>query len=131
VVSIFEKHFFDKTLLRSTILMIAANIIRFSRSATPLVRRSVHHGARFPPIAVMMRASAPSVVVPTMKSSTSYLFAPSVRSFAQKTNALEQAYVEKPLQALDMAVVRQIKAELMEVDANSDGRYDSEQKNGK
>lgn len=27
------------------------------------------------------------------------------------------------LQALDMAAVRQIKAELMEVDANSDGRY--------
>jgi hypothetical protein len=81
-------------------------------------------------MAVMMRASAPSVVVPTLQSSTSYLFVPSVRSFAQKTHAVEQAYVEKPLQALDMAVVRQIKAELMEVDANSDGRYDSEQNNG-
>ena len=32
-------------------------------------------------------------------------------------------FVQKPLEALDMALVRQIKAELMEVDANSDGRY--------
>jgi hypothetical protein len=31
------------------------------------------------------------------------------------------------LQALDMAAVRQIKAELMEVDANSDGRIDAEE----
>jgi hypothetical protein len=30
--------------------------------------------------------------------------------------------VERTLKALDMALVRQIKAELMEVDANSDGR---------
>lgn len=34
----------------------------------------------------------------------------------------ELGKVEKTLKALDMAVVRQIKAELMEVDANSDGR---------
>lgn len=34
----------------------------------------------------------------------------------------EKGTVTKTLQALDMAVVRQIKAELMEVDANSDGR---------
>jgi hypothetical protein len=78
-------------------------------------------------MAVIMRASAPSVNVPkVLPSSTNYVFAPSVRSFAQKTNAVEQAFVEQPLQALDMAVVRQIKAELMEVDANSDGRYESE-----
>ena len=31
-------------------------------------------------------------------------------------------YIEKPLKALDLAAVRQIKAELMAVDANSDGR---------
>ena len=35
----------------------------------------------------------------------------------------EMGYIQKPLEALDMALVRQIKAELMEVDANSDGRY--------
>ena len=34
----------------------------------------------------------------------------------------EVGKIEKTLKALDMAVVRQIKAELMEVDANSDGR---------
>ena len=31
-------------------------------------------------------------------------------------------YIEKPLKALDLAAVRQIKAELMAVDANSDGK---------
>ena len=36
--------------------------------------------------------------------------------------AKEVGKVERTLKALDMAVVRQIKAELMEVDANSDGR---------
>ena len=34
----------------------------------------------------------------------------------------ERGTIEKTLKALDMSVVRQIKAELMEVDANSDGR---------
>ena len=34
----------------------------------------------------------------------------------------EVGKVERTLKALDMAIVRQIKAELMEVDANSDGR---------
>jgi hypothetical protein len=34
----------------------------------------------------------------------------------------EVGKVERTLKALDMALVRQIKAELMEVDANSDGR---------
>lgn len=33
-----------------------------------------------------------------------------------------RGFVERPLQVLDMNVVRKIKAELMEVDANSDGR---------
>ena len=32
-------------------------------------------------------------------------------------------YIEKPLKALDLAAVRQIKAELMAVDANSDGKW--------
>ena len=36
--------------------------------------------------------------------------------------AMPPGTVEKPLQILDMAMVRKIKAELMEVDANSDGR---------
>ena len=36
--------------------------------------------------------------------------------------AKEIGKVERTLKALDMALVRQIKAELMEVDANSDGR---------
>jgi hypothetical protein len=35
---------------------------------------------------------------------------------------VEKGRIEKTLKALDMSVVRQIKAELMEVDANSDGR---------
>jgi len=35
--------------------------------------------------------------------------------------------IERPLKALDMALVRKIKSELMEVDANSDGRIDSEE----
>ena len=35
---------------------------------------------------------------------------------------MEVGKVERTLKALDMALVRQIKAELMEVDANSDGR---------
>lgn len=39
----------------------------------------------------------------------------------------ELGKVEKTLKALDMAVVRQIKAELIEVDANSDGRLDAEE----
>jgi hypothetical protein len=34
----------------------------------------------------------------------------------------EVGKVERSLKALDMALVRQIKAELIEVDANSDGR---------
>lgn len=33
-----------------------------------------------------------------------------------------QGFIKKPLKALDLAAVRQIKAELMEVDANFDGR---------
>jgi len=41
--------------------------------------------------------------------------------------AKEVGKVERTLKALDMAIVRQIKAELMEVDANSDGRIDSEE----
>lgn len=36
--------------------------------------------------------------------------------------AMPPGTVEKPLQVLNMAMVRKIKAELMEVDANSDGR---------
>jgi hypothetical protein len=38
------------------------------------------------------------------------------------TAPTESAFIEKPLKALDMAAVRQIKAELMAVDANFDGR---------
>lgn len=38
------------------------------------------------------------------------------------TASTESAFVDKPLKALDMAAVRQIKAELMAVDANFDGR---------
>ena len=38
------------------------------------------------------------------------------------TETLAAGYIEKPLKALDLAAVRQIKAELMAVDANSDGK---------
>ncbi len=37
------------------------------------------------------------------------------------------ATIEKPLQALNMTLVRQIKAELMSVDVNSDGRLDADE----
>ena len=57
-----------------------------------------------------------------------------VRSFATDNHAkqvhpfssmatMTPGTIEKPLQVLDMSMVRKIKAELMEVDANSDGRY--------
>jgi hypothetical protein len=44
-------------------------------------------------------------------------------AFSSMAAALPRGTLEKPLQVLDMAIVRKIKAELMEVDANSDGRY--------
>jgi len=40
---------------------------------------------------------------------------------------MQSGFVERPLQALDMAMVRQIKAQLMEIDANKDGRIDSDE----
>lgn len=40
-----------------------------------------------------------------------------------QVTSITAGIVEKPLRALDMRAVRQIKAELMAVDANSDGRY--------
>lgn len=49
-----------------------------------------------------------------------------LRSFSTAP-AKNKGAVTITLQALDMAVVRQIKAELMEVDANSDGRIDAEE----
>lgn len=61
------------------------------------------------------------------------LFQQPVRSFATENDKKAHAFssmaamspgtIEKPLHVLDMAMVRKIKAELMEVDANSDGRY--------
>ena len=41
---------------------------------------------------------------------------------APPTETSTLGYIEKPLKALDLAAVRQIKAELMAVDANSDGK---------
>jgi len=46
---------------------------------------------------------------------------------APSTETLAAGYIEKPLKALDLAAVRQIKAELMAVDANSDGKLDSDE----
>lgn len=46
----------------------------------------------------------------------------SVTTYQLRTFSTQSA-TTKTLSALDMEAVRQIKAELMEVDANSDGRY--------
>jgi hypothetical protein len=43
------------------------------------------------------------------------------RQFSTDPTA-QAGFVEKPLKALDLALVRQIKSDLMEFDANSDGR---------
>ena len=44
------------------------------------------------------------------------------QNFSSMTVPMTEAE-DKPLRVLDMTMVRKIKAELMEVDANSDGRY--------
>jgi len=64
-------------------------------------------------------------------------FSTSMRNFSVSANSAadiatdtivgEKGTITKTLKALDMSVVRQIKAELMEVDANSDGRINAEE----
>jgi len=61
----------------------------------------------------------PSLVSRPLLSTTNVL---TPRYFSGDAGKKEVAYIEKPLKALDLAAVRQIKAELMEVDANFDGR---------
>jgi demethoxyubiquinone hydroxylase (CLK1/Coq7/Cat5 family) len=59
-----------------------------------------------------------------LKSQAPALFIQSA-SYASTPARFETGTVEKTLSALDMSVVRQIKAELMAVDVNSDGRIDA------
>eukprot|EP00934_Nitzschia_sp_Nitz4_P003438 Nitzschia sp. Nitz4//scaffold308_size21609//3580//5124//NITZ4_008601-RA/size21609-augustus-gene-0.41-mRNA-1//1//CDS//3329547149//3428//frame0 len=49
------------------------------------------------------------------------------RNFSTAHPGPETAFIERPLKALDLAAVRQIKAELMEVDKDSNGRLDSDE----
>lgn len=76
---------------------------------------------------VMLRASTPSVTMAwnrgfattTSKTEPSNTDNP---SFSTMANSQPRGVVERPLKVLDLNIVRKIKAELMEVDANSDGR---------
>ena len=80
---------------------------------------------------------APGSHAVNVKPALTEMFQQANRSFATKTDktissdhthpfssmAATPGTLEMPLQVLDMSMVRKIKAELMEVDANSDGRY--------
>ena len=55
-------------------------------------------------------------------SSAAHLNAVTNNSMSAASPIETPGYIEKPLKALDLAAVRQIKAELMAVDANTDGK---------
>ena len=89
--------------------MIANSLHRIARSS---IARSNTFNA-------LVYAHAPSAMRAVQVTPIAF----QLKTFSTEAVNNTSAFVEKPLKALDMAVVRQIKAELMEVDKNSDGRY--------
>ncbi len=86
--------------------MLASSTHRFARCVAMQNRKGFSAAFRLTP-AIRSFSSAPLNTIPSDYSSS------------QKSQI---GFIEKPLKALDLAAVRQIKAELMAVDANSDGR---------
>ena len=105
--------------------MIGTTIRRLATSANPANRGAAKLLARHTNVTIGRVPTKKLFVQASATSSDTMSTALRPRAFSSSTTETKSGtgFVERPLEALDMAVVRQIKAELMEVDANSDGRY--------
>jgi hypothetical protein len=104
---------------------IFSTLTRSALKGRPHVLHAIHGGFAQQCTSTFITAIANNSVASTQKASFSALPAHSLAIDAIEDVIAEEkakGTITKTLKALDMAVVRQIKAELLSVDRNNDGR---------
>lgn len=106
------------TMISSTATIRLSRSILSGRNGAALMNKSLSG------LGWTIQTPALSQLVPNVLTNTASPM-PQIQFYSTTERNLDKGtgFVERPLKALDMAVVRQIKSELMEVDVNSDGRY--------